>query len=69
MPTKTNSEPVVVDIVNDSYGRKPKRTKKYIDLQNLQVLGESKKNDEKDLNNFDYYTTHCQKMKSDADRK
>ena len=69
MPTKTNSEPVVVDIVSDSYGRKPKRTKKYIDLQNLQVLGESKKNDEKDLNNFDYYTTHCQKMKSDADRK
>ena len=61
MPTQTNSEPVVVDFVNDSYGRKPKRTKKYIDLQNLQVLGESKKYDKKDLNNIDYCTTHCQK--------
>ena len=50
MPIKTNSEPVV-DIVKDSYGRRPRRTKKYIDLQNLQVFGESKF--KKDWNNFD----------------
>ena len=50
MPIETNSEPVV-DIVKDSYGQRPRRTKKYIDLQNLQVFGESKF--KKDWNNFD----------------
>ena len=41
MPIKSNSQSKNEDfIVNDTYGRKPRRTKKYIDLQHLQVLGE-----------------------------
>ena len=41
MPIKTNSEYKNEDfIANDTYGRRPRRTKKCIDLQHLQVLAE-----------------------------
>ena len=43
MPIKTNSEHTNEDfVVNVNYGRRLRRTKKYIDLQRLQVLGEPK---------------------------